>query len=170
MAYFFVKAAVGAVINTVTSYIAAKATNQSFTIKDAVIAAGAGVANALNPIVGGIFSAVTSYITARQNEVAIGGALICAAVSGLATMYGISNIADMQVKDGLSIATTAFTDLVFGTGANCIATGTNKMFAENANKQSNDCNKRGNNVTKQSWHNEYALKRKYELMYKLYGI
>ena len=131
-----ISAAVSAVVNVATTYIAAKATGQEYTLTDALVSAAIGATNAIpgvGPFIAGGISGAYSAYTAVKNGATVGEAALCFAVSATATTASIGNLANLGTESALSIAATASADLVFGTGYNCIAAATNKavsMIAE----------------------------------------
>lgn len=133
-----VSAVVSAAVNVATTYIAAKATGQEYTLTDALVSAAIGAVNAIpgaGPfIAGGISSAYSAY-TAVKNGATAGEAALCFAVSATATTASIGNLANLGTESALRIAATASADLVFGTGYNCIAATTNKAVSVKAEER-----------------------------------
>lgn len=126
------KAAIGASINVLTTYIGAKVTGQSYTWKDAGIAAlsGAlGTGGTAMKIAAGAVSGIYSGYVAYKNGASIGGAIAAGAVSAYGTTASVANIATWTGVD-LSIGISTFTDFVFGTGANSIAAATYRVSVD----------------------------------------
>jgi RHS repeat-associated protein len=127
-----VSAAVSAAVNVATTYIAAKATGQEYTLTDALVSAAIGAVNAIpgaGPFIAGGISGAYSAYTAVKNGATAGEAALCFAVSATATTASIGNLANLGTESALRIAATASADLVFGTGYNCIAATTNKAVS-----------------------------------------
>ena len=130
-----VSAVVSAVVNVATTYVAAKVTGQEYTLTDGLVAAAAGVANAI-PVVGkfvagGISGGYAAY-TAYKNGATPGEILLNASVAASATIFSIGNLSNLGTSSVSAIAVTATADVVFGTGFNCISAATNKAIAQNA--------------------------------------
>ena len=133
-----VSAAVSAAVNVATTYIAAKATGQEYTLTDALVSAAIGAANAIpvaGPFIAGGISGAYSAYTAVKNGATAGEAALCFAVSATVTTASIGNLANLGTESALSIAATASADLVFGTGYNCIAAATNKAVSMKAEER-----------------------------------
>ncbi len=131
-------AALSAAINVTTTFIAAKATGQEYTITDALVSAAIGAVNVIpgvGPFIAGGISGGYSAYTAIKNGATPGEAILCFAVSAVATTASIGNLANLGVKSVSNIIATASADLVFGAGYNCIAAATNKGVAINAEKR-----------------------------------
>lgn len=133
-----VSAAVSAAVNVATTYIAAKATGQEYTLTDALVSAAIGAANAIpvaGPFIAGGISGAYSAYTAVKNGATAGEAALCFAVSATVTTASIGNLANLGTESALSIVATASADLVFGTGYNCIAAATNKAVSMKAEER-----------------------------------
>jgi RHS repeat-associated protein len=120
------KAALGAAVNVFTTYIGAKSTGQSYSWKDATIAAvsGAlGTGNTLLKIAAGVVSGVYTGVTAYQNGANTGKAILSGFVSAWGTTVSVANIAGWT-GPALNLGVSTFTDLVFGTAANSISAAT----------------------------------------------
>jgi len=133
---FAIKALVGAVVNVTTTYIAAKATAQDYTLKDAIWAAASGAANAIpvvGPLISGAISGCYTGITAYENGASLGASIGCGIFAGVCTAASISNIAGAQ-PSGIGIGTGAVVDLVFGTGYNSMSAAVYKATITNARK------------------------------------
>ena len=133
-----VSAAVSAAVNVATTYIAAKATGQEYTLTDALVSAAIGAVNAIpgaGPFIAGGISGAYSAYTAVKNGATAGEAALCFAVSATATTASIGNLANLGTESALRIAATASADLVFGTGYNCIAATTNKAVSVKAEER-----------------------------------
>ena len=133
-----VSAAVSAAVNVATTYIAAKATGQEYTLTDALVSAAIGAVNAIpgaGPFIAGEISGAYSAYTAVKNGATAGEAALCFAVSATATTASIGNLANLGTESALRIAATASADLVFGTGYNCIAATTNKAVSVKAEER-----------------------------------
>ena len=131
-----VSAVVSAAVNVATTYIAAKATGQEYTLTDALVSAAIGAVNAIpgaGPFIAGGISGAYSAYTAVKNGATAGEAALCFAVSATATTASIGNLANLGTESALRIAASA--DLVFGTGYNCIAATTNKAVSVKAEER-----------------------------------
>ncbi len=124
----------GAAINVTTTFIAAKATGQEYTWKDAAVAGVAGAANAIpvwGPLVNGLVTGVYTGYMSIQNGATLGEAALCGVVAGVLNTASISNLANLT--PGLaSLAANAAADLVFGTGYNSMAAGVYRAVTDNA--------------------------------------
>ena len=133
-----VSAVISAAVNVATTYIAAKATGQEYTLTDALVSAAIGAANAIpvaGPFIAGGISGAYSAYTAVKNGATAGEAALCFAVSATVTTASIGNLANLGTESALSIVATASADLVFGTGYNCIAAATNKAVSMKAEER-----------------------------------
>ena len=133
-----VSAVVSAAVNVATTYIAAKATGQEYTLTDSLVSAAIGAVNAIpgaGPFIAGGISGAYSAYTAVKNGATAGEAALCFAVSATATTASIGNLANLGTESALRIAATASADLVFGTGYNCIAATTNKAVSVKAEER-----------------------------------
>ena len=120
----------GAVVNVATTYIAAKATGQDYTWKDALVAAGTGAANAISPWFSGLGSGLYAYVTAKEKGVSNNEALVTGLVSGICTTMSMSNIANHFVPDLVTLAESTVLDLTYGTGANIISASVNRVIMD----------------------------------------
>lgn len=126
------KAALGASVNVLTTFVAAKVTGQSYSWQDAGVAAlsGAlGTGNTPLKIAAGVVSGAYSAYMAYKNGASIGGAIMTGAVSAYGTTASVANIAGWTGID-LSIITSTFTDVVFGTASNSIAAATYRVSVD----------------------------------------
>jgi len=123
---------VGAVVNVVTTYIAAKATGQDYTWKDAGVAAVTGLFNTMSPIASGAFSGIYAYLSARVNGASIKDSLITGIVSGVCTTASMGNIANHLAPKELSLFGNVVMDLTYGTGANLISASVNRLVMDGA--------------------------------------
>ena len=126
------KAALGASVNVLTTFVAAKVTGQSYSWQDAGVAAlsGAlGTGNTPLKIAAGVVSGTYSAYMAYKNGASIGGAIMTGAVSAYGTTASVANIAGWTGID-LSIITSTFTDVVFGTASNSIAAATYRVSVD----------------------------------------
>ena len=120
------KAALGAIINVATTFIGAKVTGQSYSWKDAGIAALSGALGTggtwLKIIAGGV-SGVYSGIMAYQNGADGWKAIVSGIVAAFGTTVSVSNLAGWT-GTALELGISSFTDIVFGTASNSIAAAT----------------------------------------------
>lgn len=126
------KAALGASVNVLTTFVAAKVTGQSYSWQDAGVAAlsGAlGTGNTPLKIAAGVVSGAYSAYMAYKNGASISGAIMTGAVSAYGTTASVANIAGWTGID-LSIITSTFTDVVFGTASNSIAAATYRVSVD----------------------------------------
>lgn len=124
-----IKAAVGAVVNVATTYIAAKVTGQEYGILDGVFAAASGAVNsittfketAMHLLSGLISGAYASYVVYKETEDmgAAAAAGIGNAVCTVATPQNLVDFTKIDVKP--SIAVSVATDATFGFGNNLAA-------------------------------------------------
>ena len=131
---FWLSALVGAVVNVVTTFVAAKATGQEYTWLDAGVAAVSGAANAIpvvGPLVSGTITGVYTGVMAANSGANVEESIICGTVAAVCTTASIGNLANLQ-KPALDIVTNATVDLVFGTGYNSISAATYKAITTNA--------------------------------------
>ena len=115
--------AVGAAVNVLTTYIGAKATGQSYSWKDAGIAALAGAlgtGNTVLKIAAGAVTGLYTGITAYQNGADPGKAVLAGLAAAWGTTVSVANIAGWT-GPALELGLSAFTDFIFGTGSNSIA-------------------------------------------------
>ena len=128
-----------AAINTATSYIAAKATQQEYTIWDAGVAATAGAANMIpyaGPYIAGAISGLWAWHGAYKSGATAEETVLCVATSAIATTASIGNLANLGTETVAKIAATSSADLVFGTGYACSAAATGKAVSRNAESRS----------------------------------
>ena len=110
----------GAVVNVAITYVSKKVTGQDFTPDDFLLAAATGAINTiprLGPWANGIINGVCTYWDLKD-EVGNGTALFCGVLSGIASKWSISNMANIT-KDTITvekIKVNAAMDLTFGTG------------------------------------------------------
>lgn len=120
------KAVIGAAVNVLTTYIGAKVTGQSYSLKDAAVAAisGAlGTGGTTLKVTAGLVSGIYTGFSAYQNGATVGKAILSGTVSAVGTTASVSNIAGWT-GPALDLGVSTFTDIVFGTGANSIAAAT----------------------------------------------
>lgn len=132
------KAVLGASVNVLATFIAAKVTGQSYTWQDAGVAAlsGAlGTGKTAMKIAAGIVSGVYSGYMAYQNGASLGGAILSGVASAYGTTVSVANISGWMGTD-LSIFTSTFSDLVFGTGANSISAAIYRCSVESPKSRS----------------------------------
>ena len=126
------KAAIGAAVNVLTTYIGAKVTGQSYSWKDAGVAALAGAlgtGGTILKVAAGVVSGVYSGVTAYQNGASAGKAVLSGVVSALGTTVSVANIAGWT-GPALELGVSTFTDVVFGTASNSIAAATYRASVE----------------------------------------
>ena len=117
------KAFIGATVNVLTTYIGAKVTGQSYSLKDAGFAAltGAfGTGNLWFKIAAASVSGIYTGVTASQNGAGTGESVIAGLVSAGATILSVSNIAEWT-GGALQFGLSTFIDIVFGTSSNSIS-------------------------------------------------
>jgi len=137
------KAAIGATVNVLTTYIGAKITGQSYSWKDAGIAAlsGAlGTGGTALKVAAGLVSGLYTGINAYKNGADLGKAVFAGAVSAWGTTVSVSNVAGWAGAV-VDLGTSVTMDLVFGTAANSIAAATYRASIENSminNSQQSD--------------------------------
>ena len=129
------KAAIGAGINVLTTFVAAKVTGQDYTWKDAGVAAlsgaiGSGNATKLK-VIAGVVSGVYTGAMAYKNGASLDGALAAGVVSGVGTTFAVSNIAQW-LKAPLGPVAAPVVDLIFGTSANTMAAVTYKVAVDSS--------------------------------------
>ncbi len=135
----WLSALVGAAVNVATTFIAAKATGQEYTWLDAGVAALSGAANAIpvaGPWISGAITGTYTGIMAAKSGANLGEAFLCGSVAAVCTTASISNLANWNGAT-IDLATTAFTDVVFGTGYNGMAAATFKAVTTNAQARNN---------------------------------
>ena len=145
------KAVLGASVNVLTTFIAAKVTGQSYSWQDAGAAAlsGAlGTGKTPMKIAAGVVSGAYSAYMAYKNGATLGGAILAGAVSAYGTTVSVANIAGWMGTD-LSIITSTFTDVVFGTAANSISAAAYRVSIESPknNSTTSNANKSVNSTT-----------------------
>jgi len=126
------KAAIGAAVNVLTTYIGAKVTGQSYSWKDAGVAALAGAlgtGGTVLKIAAGAVSGLYTGITAYQNGADVGKAVISGVVSAWGTTVSVANVAGWT-GPALELGVSTFTDVVFGTASNSIAAATYRASIE----------------------------------------
>ena len=113
------KAAIGAVINLATSYLAATITGQSFTLRDgcwaAVAGAGSGIHPALGGAIGGIYAAYSSY----ENGVDTAGIIVSGVTSFCCTAFCVGSFS--KYVEGVA---APFVDAIFTFASNAISAAT----------------------------------------------
>ena len=117
------KAAVGAAVNVATTFIAAKVTGQSYSWQDAGIAAlsGAlGTGSTIMKVAAGAVSGIYSGYMAHENGASTMEVIMSSVAAAYGTTVSVANIAGWSGIN-LSLGTSVFTDLVFGTAANSIS-------------------------------------------------
>ena len=116
-----VKAAVGAGVNVFTTYVAAKATGQEYTIKDAAVAAATGAINGVsNSLTAKRISAGIVGVYTLWKTHSVGDALYAGVTTYLHSKYSFSNIITERTETVLPLAVKTTSDLSFGTGAECV--------------------------------------------------
>ena len=129
------QAAVGAVINLATSYLAATITGQSFTLRDgcwaAVAGAGSGIHPALGGTIGGIYAAYSSY----ENGVDTAGIIISGVVSFCCTAFSVGGLSEF-----VEGAAGVFVDATFTFASNLISAATYTGISKNATKTTKSSN------------------------------
>ena len=128
------KALLGAAVNTLTTFIAAKATSQDYNLRDVGIAAisGAlGTGNTLLKVLAGVISGGYSGYSAYQNGASTEGSFATGFASAWGTTVSVSNIAGWSGTI-LKLFDSLFVDLVFGMGANSVSAGIYKMVTVNS--------------------------------------
>lgn len=116
-------AAVGAAVNVVTSYIAAKVTGQSYALSDGLVAAASGAACAFGPagaVIAGLISGGYSAYASYASGSSLTGSLLTGIASGVLTGAGIGNIVGLnQTISNLGLQ--ALLDFIFCTGYNSMS-------------------------------------------------
>ena len=133
------KAAIGAAVNVLTTYIGAKVTGQSYSWKDAGVAALAGALGTGGTglkIAAGVVSGIYSSVMAYQNGADLGKAMLSGAVAALGTTVSVANIAGWT-GEALELGVSTFTDLVFGTASNSIAAATYRASIDTSTSKNN---------------------------------
>ena len=126
------KAAIGAAVNVLTTYIGAKVTGQHYSWRDAGVAALAGAlgtGNTTLKIAAGVVSGLYTGVTAYQNGADVEKAVLAGAVSAWGTTVSVANIAGWT-GPALELGVSTFTDVVFGTASNSIAAATYRASIE----------------------------------------
>lgn len=132
-------AAVSTVVNVATTYVAAKAAGQEYTVTGLLVSAAVGVGKFA--AAGAISGAYSAY-TAIENGATPQEAAMCFGVSALTTTVSIGNLANLGTETVASVAATASSDLAFGTGYNCVAAVTNKSVSIKAERRNAERNSR----------------------------
>ena len=133
------KAAIGAAVNVLTTYIGAKVTGQSYSWKDAGVAALAGALGTGGTglkIAAGVVSGIYSGVMAYQNGADLGKAMLSRAVAAWGTTVSVANIAGWT-GEALELGVSTFTDLVFGTASNSIAAATYRASIDTSKPKTN---------------------------------
>ena len=126
------KAALGAAINVATTFIGAKVTGQSYSWKDAGIAAlsGAlGTGGTILKIAAGAVSGAYSGVMAHQNGADAWKAIVAGLTAAVGTTVSVANLAGWM-GDVLSLGVATFTDFVFGIASNSIAAAAYRVSIE----------------------------------------
>ena len=126
------RAAIGAAVNVLTTYIGAKVTGQSYSWKDAGVAALAGAlgtGGTVLKVAAGVVSGLYTGVTAYQNGADLGKAVLAGAVSAWGTTVSVANIAGWT-GPALELGVSTFTDVVFGAASNSIAAATYRASIE----------------------------------------
>ena len=142
VAVFLAKAAVYATVNVAVTYIAAKVTGQSYSWKDAGVAAVAGATGAI-PVYGkyisgaitGVYTAYTNY----ANGADLFGAFSSGIVAAAATTFSMANLAEI-LGGAIDISTVVLSEFTFGVGFNISAAVVSKA-AVNIGNRTNNYNK-----------------------------
>ena len=133
------KAAIGAAVNVLTTYIGAKVTGQSYSWKDAGVAALAGALGTGGTglkIAAGVVSGIYSGVMAYQNGADLGKAMLSGVVAAWGTTVSVANIAGWT-GEALELGVSTFTDLVFGTASNSIAAATYRASIDASTSKNN---------------------------------
>ena len=129
---------IGAGINLVTSYLAAKVTNQQFTLMDGLVAAAAGGVGAILPGVGGLMSGAYTAYMAYENGATVKEAVFCGAISFSCTAFSMGGVSS-QITEGFKITgkyiTQAFVNTTFSTAYNSISAATYRGVVNKAQKK-----------------------------------
>ena len=135
---------VGAAIGVVSSFIAAKATGQSFTLKDAAIAALIGGAIS-SPVLGWNLLAigVSGFVTGQncyQNGATLAASIGCGILSSALTACFAGSFAK-HINGGKELDTSISAGLsaTFGTGTALICAMTSKLVTENCKRKDYKC-------------------------------
>ena len=126
------KAAIGAAVNVLTTYIGAKVTGQSYSWKDAGVAALAGAlgtGSTVLKVAAGVVSGLYTGVTAYQNGADLEKAALAGAVSAWGTTVSVTNIAGWT-GSAIELGASTATDVVFGTASNSIAAATYRASIE----------------------------------------
>ena len=128
---------IGATVNLVTSYLAAKMTNQQFTLVDGLVAVAAGGVGAVLPGVGGLISGAYTGYMAHKNGATTKQAVLCGAVAFSCTAFSMGGISDL-VEEGAKLtgklAAKAFVNTTFTTAYNGISAATYSGVVKNSQK------------------------------------
>ena len=118
---------IGATVNLVTSYLAAKMTNQQFTLMDGLVAVAAGGFGAVLPGIGGLISGAYTGYMAYKNGATTKQAVLCSAVAFSCTAFSMGGISDL-VEEGAKLtgklAAKTLVNTTFTTAYNGIAAAT----------------------------------------------
>ncbi len=134
------KGLIGAGINTATSFVAAKATGQDFTWKDAVSSAISGAVGAFSSPLGAAINAIYSIEKAYKDGYSMETSLLIGgitAISSMITMEGIIGVLGGDVSDAL---TNGVVNLVFGASSSLLTEAISETIMMNStnNSQSTD--------------------------------
>ena len=124
------KMAIGAAINVVTTYVAAKVTGQEVTWLDIGVAALSGAigvssfkrASILAGVIAGGYTAISTYASGAS----LGGALAAGAVSGIITAESMSTIGKQILGGNIRFKVAAPVDSVFNMAGNSISAAASK--------------------------------------------
>lgn len=144
---------IGAGVNLVTSYFAAKMTNQQFTLMDALVAVAAGGFGAVLPGVGGLISGAYTGYMAYKNGATTKQAVLCGAVAFSCTAFsmgGISDLVDEGAKLTGKLAAKTFVNTTFTTAYNGISAATYGGIVKKSQKSKSASSPSSKNVTVQA--------------------
>ena len=122
-------AAVGAVINIGSCWIAAKVTGQKFDYDDGIAAGINGALSGINPYVGGIASGACAYYMTKKDGGNIGEIVASTSAAFVGTTC-MGNLGSIIGGESLNIGIGAIYSATFGTGGNLVAAGVNAGISQ----------------------------------------
>ena len=146
-----IKAAIGAVVNVATSYIAATVTGQEYTWKDAAVDAALGALGALSSTISGVASGLIAIQESYLEGASLGESVSVGILSSVSTICSISNLAKI---DGSieKVIVSGVSDLVFGTGASLLSEAIAESISRKAKQKNPLKNIEKNDINnKSSW-------------------
>ena len=132
--------AIGAAVNVVTTYIAAKVTGQSYTWKDAGIAVLSGALSSVDnwgaKILGGVIAGAYTAYNAYSSGASVGEAFFDGVISGTVTVFSVTNVTKAITNIKVTTAIGIVADTTLGVGINSTAAAYHRGITSTATAKS----------------------------------